>query len=142
VLSQLLDDDTDTEGGVMHRAILLIASVALAGCATRSVYLLADGRLPASDPVMNQQFETDSTVCQREVQKANSLSGNLREQNFADKVDQSCMAAKGYVSVPEEQVPAKQQELAAIAAEKARREAAAAPPPLPTHRLAAKKKQP
>jgi len=36
--------------------------------------LLADGRLPGADPVLNQQFEMDRTVCQGELQKAN-LSG-------------------------------------------------------------------
>ena len=42
------------------------------------------------------------------------------------------MAEKGYVSVPEDQMAAKQQELTAIAAEKARREAAATLPQSPS----------
>ncbi len=126
-------------GGVMRSVVLVFAALALTGCATKTVYLLADGRSPGSDPVLNQQFEMDSTVCQGELQKAN-LSGSLRDWGAisrgtaVNQVGQGCMAEKGYVSVPEDQVAAKQQELAAIAAEKARREAAAAapPPPQPT----------
>jgi hypothetical protein len=57
-------------------ASLLVSMVGLTGCATKSVYLLADGRMPAGDPVLNQQFEMDRTVCQGELQKAN-LSGSL-----------------------------------------------------------------
>lgn len=125
----------------------LLVSVGLTGCA-KSVYLLADGRMPASDPVLNQQFEMDRTVCQGELQKAN-LSGSLRDwgvisrANAVGQVGQGCMAEKGYVLVNEDQVAAKQQELAAVAAEKARRDAAAvAPPPPPapaTHKTAAVK---
>jgi hypothetical protein len=111
---------------------------ALTGCATKTVFLLADGRSPGSDPVLNQQFEMDRTVCQGELQKAN-LSGSLRDWGAlsrgtaVNQVGQGCMAGKGYVAVAEDQVVAKQQELAAVAAEKARREtAAAAPPPSPS----------
>jgi hypothetical protein len=137
-------------GGVMRRAILLFASLSLCGCA-KSVYLLADGRMPASDPVVNQQFEMDRTVCQGELQKAN-LSGSMRDwgaisrANAVGQVGQGCMAEKGYVLVPEDQVVAKQQELAAVAAEKGRREAVAtafaAPTPPSPHKTAAVKPKP
>jgi hypothetical protein len=118
-------------------------SVALTGCATRTVYLLADGRAPGSDPVLNQQFEMDRTVCNGDMQKANlsgvtftggGLAGAVAAANrgeAASQVGQGCMAERGYVLVREDQTAAKQQELAAIAAEKARREAAAAAPPPP-----------
>jgi hypothetical protein len=125
-------------------AASLLVSVGLTGCASKSVFLLADGRLPASDPVLNQQFQMDRTVCQGELQKAN-LSGSLRDWGAVSRgtavsqVGQGCMAEEGYVMVPEDQVSAKQQELAAIAAEKARREAAAAPPPPTAQKTAAVK---
>lgn len=133
----------------MRRVAVLLAALTLGGCAQRMVYLVADGRAPGTDPVLNQQFEMDRTVCQGELQKAN-LSGSLRDWSSisrgaaVNQVGQGCMAEKGYVSVPEDQVAAKQQELAAVAAEKARREAAAAapPPPVPVHHAALKPKPP
>jgi hypothetical protein len=123
----------------MRRVALLFVIFALAGCAAKNVFLLADGRNPGSDPVLNQQFRMDSTVCQGELQKAN-LSGSLRDWGAlsrgmaVDQVGEGCMAEKGYVLVPENRVAASQQALAAIAAEKAQREAAAAAgaPPSPT----------
>jgi hypothetical protein len=136
--------------------VAMAIGLALSACATPSVYLLADGRAPGADPVLNQQFEMDRTICNGDMQKANlsgvTISGGglagvaaaAERGQAATQVGVGCMAAKGYVLVPQDQVPAKQQELAAIAAEKARREAAAAapppPPPAPPRRLAAKPK--
>jgi hypothetical protein len=51
----------------MRIAFAMAGALLLSGCAT-------DGRLPGADPVLNQQFEMDRTVCQGELQKAN-LSG-------------------------------------------------------------------
>jgi hypothetical protein len=120
-----------------------LAALILAGCAPHTIYLRADGMSPASDPVLNQQFDMDRTVCQGDMQKA-SLSGvtfaggglagvaaQANRNEAAGQVGQGCMAEKGYVLVREDQAQAKSQELAAIAAEKARREAAAAPPTPP-----------
>jgi hypothetical protein len=124
----------------MRMLVFTFAALALAGCAKPPVYLLADGRLPADDPVVNQQFEMDRTVCQGELQKAN-LSGSVRDWSAVGRVTavsqvgQGCMAEKGYVLVPVDQVAVRQQELAAVAAEKARREAAAAAPPPPAQPL-------
>jgi hypothetical protein len=143
----------------MRGVTLALAALALSACATPSVYLLADGRLPGDDPVLNQQFEMDRTICNGDMQKANLSGVTVSGGGFAGiaaaadraqaagQVGVGCMAAKGYVLVPKDQVPAKQQELAAIAAEKARREAAAiaaAAPPLapPVHRVAAAKPKP
>ena len=73
----------------------------------------------------------DRTVCQGELQKANVSGVTFTGGGLADalaiaerseqvnQVGQGCMAGKGYVLVREDQAPAKQQELAAIAAEKA-----------------------
>jgi len=124
---------------------LLGVALALTACAAQphTIYLRADGQDMASDPVLRQQFDTDRTICQGEQQKA-SLAGKMlagqgaflisdaaNRSEAAAQVGQGCMAAKGYVLVPEDQAAAKQQELAAVAAEKARREAAAAAPPPP-----------
>jgi hypothetical protein len=122
------------------------------------VWLRADGVAPGADPVLNQQFEMDRTICNGDMQKAN-LSGvtfaggglvgvaAANNRNAAmGQVGQGCMAEKGYVIVRVDQAGAKSQELAAIAAEKARREAAAAaaaaPPPPPQHVAAKPKPRP
>ncbi len=129
----------------MRTVALLSVALALTACASQphTIYLRADGQDIASDPLLRQQFDMDQTICQGEQQKA-SLGGKMlagqgwdqvvaaaNRSDAAVQVGQGCMAAKGYVSVPEDQAAAKRQELAAVAAEKARREAAAAPPPPP-----------
>lgn len=145
-------------GCVLRIIILAFGALALAGCATRTLYLRADGVAPGSDPVLQQQFDMDRTVCQGELQKANlsgvtftggGLSGvaaAAARGQAAGQVGQGCMAEKGYVLVREDQAAAMQQQLAAVAAEKARREAAAAapppPPPPPPRRTAAVKPKP
>lgn len=127
----------------MRRVALVLAAITLSGCATKTIYLLADGRAPGTDPVLNQQFEMDRTVCQGELQKANlsgvtfggggwaGVAAQANRNAAAGQVGQGCMAEKGYVLVKEDEMAAKQQDLAAVAAEKARREAAAAAPPPP-----------
>lgn len=129
----------------MRTVALLSVAVALTACASppHTIYLRTDGQDIAGDPVLRQQLDTDQTICQGEQQKA-SLGGKMlagqgwdqvvaaaNRSDAAGQVGQGCMAAKGYVLVPEDQAAAKRQELAAVAAEKARREAAAAPPPPP-----------
>ena len=95
------------------------------------IYLRADGQVPASDPVLKQQFEMDRTVCRicrawsLQVEDLLALSPSPGRAQEADQVGQGCMAGKGYVLVREDEAAAKQQELAAIAAEKSRRNAAA-----------------
>ncbi len=139
----------------MRIVFVLPVALALAGCASHMIYLRADGISPASDPVLNQQFEMDRTICQGDMQKANVsgvtftgggvagvIAANNRNQAVG-QVGQGCMAEKGYVLVKEDEAAYKSQELAAIAAEKARREAAAAaPPPPPPKQTAAKPKPP
>jgi len=140
----------------VRKFVLVLAALSLTGCAPSMVYLRSDGAFPASDPVMNQQFEMDRTVCRGDMQKAN-LSGVTfaggglvgvaaanNRANAAGQVAEGCMAEKGYVFVREDQAAAKSQELAFVAAEKARREAAAAaaaaPPPPPTKQALMKPK--
>ena len=139
----------------MRNRVCVLAVLALAGCAPHLIYLRADGVPPGSDPVLNQQFEMDRTICQGDMQKANvsgvtfaggGLAGAVAAANrnqAVGQVGQGCMAEKGYVLVKEDEAAAKSQELAAIAAEKARREAAAAtasPSPPPLAHVAAKPK--
>ena len=143
----------------MRRGVLLFAALLLTGCATKMVYLLADGRAPGDDPVLNQQFDMDRTVCNGETQKADlsgvtfaggglaGVAAAAQRDQAAGQVGQGCMASKGYVLVRQDEMAVKQQELAAIAAEKARRDAAAAaaaapPSPTPPRRTAAIKPQP
>ena len=133
----------------------VIFALGLTACASapKMMWLRADGQPAANDPVLAQQFQMDRTVCLGEREKAD-LSGVTLSQggfagivaaqnrlNAADTVAQGCMAQKGYVFVREDEAPAKQQELAAIAAEKARRDVAAAAPP-PSHVAAKPKPKP
>ncbi len=141
----------------MRRVVLAVACLALTGCATKMVYILADGRAPGDDPVLNQQFDMDRTVCNGETQKAGlsgvtftggglaGIAAAAERDQAAGQVGQGCMAGKGYVLVRQDEMAAKQQELAAVAAEKARRDAAAAAaaaPPTPTRKTAAAKPKP
>lgn len=126
----------------MRNIVLAVVALALAGCATKGVFLLADGRLPSDDPMLETQLEKDVTLCNAEAQKANLAGGfnnmNTLSRNAAvSQVGRGCMAEKGYVLVRKEDVDSKRQELAAAAAEKARVEAAAA-----SRRAAAAKPKP
>ena len=123
-----------TGGLALRAAAFCVGALALIGCAPHMIYLRADGVPPASDPVLQQQFEVDRTICDGELQKG---AGQTPVRG--------CMAERGYVLVKEDEVAAKSQELAAIAAEKARREAAAVappPPPPPAHVVAKPKPKP
>jgi hypothetical protein len=133
----------------------LALTLALMACANqpKMLWLRTDGKSGATDPVLAQQFQIDKTVCVGQREKAD-LSGVTVTQgglvgaiavanraNAADAVAQGCMAEKGYILVREDEAPAKQQELLAVATEKARREAAANSPP-PTAQQAAYKPKP
>jgi hypothetical protein len=132
----------------MRGIALLLISLALTGCAPKMVYLLADGRLPNADPALNQQFVKDQAICNDAMVEANQMGdhrdGAMTRGSDVEEARQDCMSDSGYVLVPQDQVAAKQQELAAIAAENARRDAAAAPPPppAPPRRTAAIKPKP
>lgn len=120
----------------------------VAGCtaAPKMLWVRADGQRASENPVLKTQYELDSTSCLGERNKA-ALSGvtmtgggfegivaSAERSNAADTVARGCMAEKGYLMVPEEQAPAKQAELAAIAEQKKRQEAAAAAPTTPQKR--------
>ncbi len=127
----------------VRNIVLALAALALTGCATKGVFLLADGRLPSDDPVLKEQLEQDLTICNGEAQKVNlsgnsSSMGSISRTEAVRQIGRECMAEKGYVLVRKEDVDSKRQELAAAAAEKARLEAAAAS----SHRTAAVKPKP
>jgi hypothetical protein len=99
---------------MLHLARILLASAMLAGCAyepsqpePKMVWLRLDGQRGAENPVLTRQFETDRTACLGTTQQSNEPS-----QAF-DAVGKDCMAAKGYIQVPEDQAETKIQELAA-----------------------------
>jgi hypothetical protein len=111
--------------------MLIGATLALVGCAQKLVYLLPDGRAPAADPVLNRQFTFDTAICNEE--RAKSIQGGDRGDGASsrgrevDLVGDQCMEEKGYVLVRQDQMAAKQQELAAGAAARAQSNTAAPP---------------
>jgi hypothetical protein len=127
----------------MRLLVVLVGALGLAQCASKMIYLTADGHAPNTDPVLQQQFDMDATICRGEMQKTNlsgltasgggfaTVAAAADRAQAANQVGQGCMVGKGYVLVREDQVPTMQQQLAAAAAEKAAREAAAAVPPAP-----------
>lgn len=137
------------------RAILALAASAallLSGCAQtpKMLWVRADGMRLAENPGLRTQFELDTTSCLGERNKA-ALSGvtvsggglaglaaAVDRSNAADTVARGCMAEKGYLLVAEDQAPAKQAELAAIAQQQ---RAQQAPPVVPTS-TSSKKKPP
>lgn len=104
------------------------------------LYIRADGQRPSQSPVVHQQFEMDATMCQGEMQKANlsgvtftggGIAGAIAASQRSDAVGQvarGCMAEKGYVLVPEDQIEQKAAELAAINAQKQTATIPAVPP--------------
>jgi hypothetical protein len=104
---------------------LLVAALALSGCgAQRMVYLTADGRVVDSDPALSRQLAADRAICQNEmaksVQGGDHGDGSSTRGTEATQVGDECMAEKGYVSVRQDQMAAKQRELAAGAVAPAR----------------------
>lgn len=98
---------------------VLLMSTTLAGCTyelsqpqPQMVWLRLDGQRGTGNPVLAQQFETDRTACLGAPQHANEPS------QAVDAVAKDCMAAKGYIQVPEDQAEAKSQELAATNAQR------------------------
>ena len=65
----------------MRWACVLVA-LALAGCAPHMIYLRADGINPVSNPVVNQQFEMDRTICQATCRRRMYLELPLRAAEY------------------------------------------------------------
>jgi uncharacterized lipoprotein YajG len=122
----------------MRTLILAAFCAVLVGCAAapKMLWLRADGQRAIDNPSLQTQFELDSTACLGERNKA-SLSGvtvagggmagiaaATERSAAADTVQRGCMAEKGYLLVQEDQAPAKQAELAAIAGQRKQQEAA------------------
>lgn len=107
------------EISMSHLARVLLASAMLAGCVyersqprPKMVWLRLDGQRGAENPVLARQFETDRSTCLGTTQQSNEPSQAI------DTVAKDCMAAKGYIQVPEDQAEMKTQELAAANAQR------------------------
>lgn len=91
-------------------------ALCLAGCAAQTQMVWSKGDGPPPTPT---QFELDKVACEGEVQRANLGAGNaycrgiagcavtgiVRGVQLAD-VRKGCMAAKGYLLVPDPNAPA------------------------------------
>ena len=110
----------------MMRKLALLIGLLLTDCSAQTVYLRTDGQDIASNSTLRQQLELDRITCQVEP-------GD----------DQTCMAIKGYVSVPKDQAAAKQQQLSAMAGQNAQRDdtTSVLPPPTPPADKAASAKK-
>ena len=86
----------------MIKSVLVIAQVAVmtfvCACAqeSKTIWLRADGKRGATDPVLVRQFEMDRSAC---------TAGG------ADHISETCMTQRGYVLVREDQAEAKRVEL-------------------------------
>lgn len=96
------------------KAVALVASFTLAGCAAptvatgpgigqptpvvQGIWLRTDGRSGRDDPAIARQFDVDKAAC-----------------NAGTEPDRNCMAARGYILVPETEVEMKAAELRAAA---------------------------
>jgi len=97
---------------------LCLAAPLVAGCAqNRTVYLFEDGRVVANDPALSRQYADDRRACNdlmaRSIAGGDHSDGGLTRGAGIESVGDDCMVEKGYVAVPQDQVPAKQRELAA-----------------------------
>src|SRR3954447_16056695 len=116
----------------MYRYLVLLVCGALAGCAAapKMLWVRVDGQRSQQNPVLETQFEVDSTSCLGERNKA-ALSGvtvaggglagaiaAIDRSNAADTVARGCMAEKGYLLVREDEAEQKSTDLAAIAEQK------------------------
>ena len=112
-----------------HRRIVLLFALLLVGCAKPQptmIWIRLDGQRASSSPALQQQFETDKTICLGRMQQAN-LSGvsvyqggiygaiaMSQRAQAADAVARGCMAERGYELVPLDQAEERTQQLAAI----------------------------
>lgn len=118
----------------MHRAHMILLTLGvtaplIAACAqNKIVYLFEDGRVVASDPALSRQYDADRKLCNelmsRSIAGGDHGDGAITRGANIEAVGDDCMAEKGYVGVRQDQVAAKQRELAASDA--AARAAAAA----------------
>ncbi|GLR91293.1 hypothetical protein [Bradyrhizobium iriomotense] len=123
----------------MRTVGVAVLCAALGGCAAapKMGWIRVDGQSARENPVLQTQFEVDSTACLGERNKAalsgvtvasGGLAGAIAaadRSNAADTVARGCMAEKGYLLVREDEADAKRAELARIAEMKKQQEAAA-----------------
>lgn len=117
----------------MRRVItIMMLSLLLVSCAKPQpamVWIRLDGQRASSSPALQQQFETDKTICLGRMQQANLSGVSVYQGGFygaiamsqraqaADAVARGCMAERGYELVPLDQAEARRQQLAAIHAQ-------------------------
>lgn len=96
--------------------VSIILSLLLAGCAAgpKTVLVRTDGQRITDNLALRQQVAIDSDICRGEANKANlsaggnyfgglaaSIAENMRRNDASAAVAKGCMAARGYVAVPE-----------------------------------------
>lgn len=109
--------------------ILAATVLSLGGCAAPNIVAVRmDGQPIRGNPVLSQSLDTDRTICQGEMQKANlsgvtvsgggfaGLAAEIERSQNANTVFKGCMAQRGYALVPEEQAGRKLQDFQATAA--------------------------
>jgi hypothetical protein len=126
----------------MRKLATAAVCVMLTACATAppQVFIRADGQRSIGDPALEQQYTLDSSACVGEMAKANmsgtviadgglaGLSAAIERNQEASVVLRGCMAQKGYLLVPKDQVEERLQLAAAATAEaKAKAQAASEP---------------
>lgn len=131
---------------------ILGAALLLTACAPKMIFVRLDGQHVGDDPVLTQQFQIDSAVCNGEMQKANlsgvtftggGLAGAVaaaERSNSAMAVGAGCMAGKGYAYVKEEEAESHRARFAAVEAERKKREISTASPS-PARATASPKRQ-
>lgn len=120
------------------RHSIFIIYLLLCGCATppHMVYVRTDGK-PAGDSAAAQQLSLDRTMCAGEAERAKLSAGTNpylgvfthaaeegRRNAAGGRVEEGCMATKGYALVPETQA----QQAASLYAETAKERNTLQPP--------------
>jgi hypothetical protein len=110
--------------------MIAAAGVLCSSCAAPApmVAMRLDGRSMRDDPVLMQQFTTDTIVCRGETERAN-MSGAVfatggfeaayaeaQRQNSAATVMAGCMAQKGYIYVAAQEAETRAAQLRSTAA--------------------------
>ena len=114
-----------------RNSVALVVAMMSSGCAHGPplVAIRTDGQPIPGNPVLNQTFALDRQICEGEKQKAHMAGGiiyggglgtaiavGIEREQRANQVMSGCMAQKGYVQVPENEVAAKLAEFKANAA--------------------------
>jgi hypothetical protein len=95
----LAPDNTSNLGGRPMRTLTVLALALLGGSAAQPLkFARIDGQTMIGNPQLAQQFDTDQTICQGELAKADA--GSRAPASDMD-VYRGCMASRGYREVTE-----------------------------------------